>query len=104
MEYIADNLPCVDVIQFPFSILDSYRWRKQIQLAKYAGNLLYVRSVFLQGLIFKSPQDDLVQSIRASQFIEAVAETAKANNVSRAEIAYFYVRKVPEIDEVIIGC
>lgn len=104
MQYICDFLPCIDVIQFPFNVFDNYRWGAQILRAKEAGKLLYVRSIFLQGLIFKSPQDEFVQSIGATEFLEKLVELAKENKLSIAELAYSYVSQISEIDEIIIGC
>ena len=104
MQYIVDKPSCIDVIQFPFSILDNYRWQEQIRRSKEAGVLLYIRSIFLQGLIFKPIKDAFVQSIGVAKFIEAIAEIARANNISIAELAYSYVRQISEIDEILVGC
>lgn len=106
LQYIIDSLPFVDTIQFPFSILDSHRWigNGLLNKAKDTKKRLYVRSVFLQGLMFKSESDEFIKSIGAEKYIEAIGRIAVNNGFSIAEMAYKYVIQMPEIDDVIIGC
>ena len=106
LEYIIDSMPFIDVVQFPFSIIDSYRWKRSglLARAKKNGIILYARSIYLQGLIFMKPSDVFVCSIKASDYIEFIRKVAKENEVSIAEIAYEYVLGQTEIDDIIIGC
>lgn len=106
MEYIIEHLPFVDTIQFPFNVFDNRRWTENglLRKAKENGKRLYVRSVFLQGLVFKAASDDFVKSINAGGYIESLNRLAEKNGRSIAELAYQYVSQTPEVDEVIIGC
>ncbi|MFZ5969972.1 MAG: aldo/keto reductase, partial [Bacteroidota bacterium] len=52
----AISLTHVDVIQIPFNVLDNRNQRGQLMMkAKKNGKEIHVRSVFLQGLFFMSP-------------------------------------------------
>lgn len=106
MEYIIDNLPFVDVIQFPFNIFDCHRWLEGdlLKRAKQSKKQLYVRSVFLQGLIFKAVSDPFIQSLNAGNYIEGINDIAKRYDFTIAEMAYKYVSDLEEIDEILIGC
>lgn len=106
MKYIVEQLPFVDTIQFPYNVLDNHRWKGDglLKQAKDRGKRLYVRSVFLQGLVFKSASDPFVLSINAGQYLEALGRLAKENGLSIAELAFQYVSSTPEINEMIIGC
>lgn len=90
MKYIIENLPFIDTIQFPFNILDYHRWNNDglLAKAKHSGKKLYARSIFLQGLIFKSSSDHFVCSIGAEKYITLLGELAKINGLTIHEMAY----------------
>lgn len=106
MKYILQELPFVDTIQFPFNLLDNARWEKDnlLQLAINLKKRLYVRSVFLQGLFFKMPDDLFVQSLGAGKYISKIGDLARDANMSIAELAYKFVAEKDSIAEIIIGC
>lgn len=106
MNYILEKLPFVDTIQIPFNILDSHRWVRDdlLKRVKIKNKRLYARSIFLQGLIFKTIPDAFIDSIGAKKYIAAINRIAKSCGLSKAELAYQYVFQTPEIDEIIIGC
>lgn len=106
LKYIVDNLSFVDTVQFPFNILDSHRWQKDglLKQAKQSGKRMYARSVFLQGLVFKSPADGFVKSVNAEKYINAIGSIAKKNECSIVEMAYKYVSQTEEVDDIIVGC
>lgn len=106
MIYILDNRPQIDVIQFPFSMLDCHRWIDNgiIERASKEAKKLYVRSVYVQGLIFKTPTDDFVKSVNGEKYIEGIHVIAERLGVSVAELAYKYVQCTPGISEILVGC
>lgn len=106
MSHILDHLPFVDTIQFPYNVLDHHRWTENglLKRAKDNGKKMYVRSVFLQGLVFKSPSDAFVKTINAGKYLETLGRLAGKNGLSIAELAFQYVWVSPDVDKIIIGC
>jgi aryl-alcohol dehydrogenase-like predicted oxidoreductase len=54
LDYILENKLNIDIIQVPYSIFDQ-RFGPYFQELKIKGVEIHVRSVFLQGLVFKNP-------------------------------------------------
>jgi len=98
------NIPEIDVIQFPFNLLDNLSQRgPQMKLARNRGKVLQVRSVFLQGLFFK-PMMDLPSKLKPLlPYLERIHEIAKKARVSIEQLALSYVLQQDEIDNVIYG-
>lgn len=94
----------IDVIQFPFNLLDNFTKRQnQIELAKKNGKELQVRSVFLQGLFFK-PMDKLpVKLMPLEPYLKQIKEICIKNNITAQELALRYAMSCKEIDNIIIG-
>jgi aryl-alcohol dehydrogenase-like predicted oxidoreductase len=94
----------IDVIQFPFNILDNMNLRRSaIGKAKLNGKELHARSVFLQGLFFKR-KDELPKHLAPlGQYIESVGEIAEENQTDIMSLALGYVLKNPHIDHVLFG-
>ena len=106
MEYILSNLHEIDVIQFPFSVMDNSRWTENdlLKRAKDSGKHLYVRSLYLQGLVFRSPDDELVRKMGAERYISGLRRIAGREGLTVQQLACLYVKGVKEIDEMILGC
>ena len=96
------RLPACEVIQVPFNVADkrllAFEFFKK---ARSAGRLVFVRSVYLQGLFFKR---DLPAGLEDFEPFRAQLETlASTSRLSLAEMALRYVLSVEGIDSVIIG-
>lgn len=91
-----------DIVQIPYSILDR-KFEPYFELLKENGVEIHVRSVFLQGLYFKSIEEldpiyiDLRQSLKAIQLIR------ERNNLSVLELALCYVIQNKFIDYAVLG-
>jgi len=100
----ACNSSFIDVIQFPFNLLDNYSKRKNlIDLAKGKRKELQIRSVFLQGLFFKSITKLPVKLKPLKQYLVRLNEIAKQENVSIEHLALCYALQQKDIDHIIIG-
>lgn len=100
----AINSKEIDVIQFPFNLLDNLHQRGQLmKLAKSKGKQLQVRSVFLQGLFFKNA--DSLPSILSplKPYLLEIKKIAKDFSVEIEHLALSYALRQREIDYVIIG-
>ena len=101
---LAINTPEIDVIQLPFNLFDNINERGDL-LAKAKENekTIQVRSIFLQGLFFKSPEDLPSKLLALKPYIVKVNDIAKNLHLSIEELAIGYVVQQPLIDEIIIG-
>jgi aryl-alcohol dehydrogenase-like predicted oxidoreductase len=100
----AINIPEVDVIQFPFNLLDNRFQRGElIELAKIKSKELQVRSVFMQGLFFKSLTDLPSKLKPLLPYLERIHEITETAKVSTEQLALSYALQQSEIENVIIG-
>ena len=82
----ACNSGCIDVIQFPFNLLDNLSKRAmQISIAKRKGIELQIRSVFLQGLFFLSSKDMVIQNKNIMNEIFRINMILKKNKLKFAD-------------------
>jgi aryl-alcohol dehydrogenase-like predicted oxidoreductase len=96
------RLPACEVIQVPFNLAD----KRLLEIgffrtAKVRGKIVFVRSVYLQGLFFKP---DLPAGLRAfAPFRQGLEALAAAEGLSLAEMALRYALSFEGIDSVIVG-
>lgn len=94
----------IDVIQFPYNLLDNFNQRGELMsLAKKSKKELHVRSVFLQGLFFKDINQlgPVLSPLRP--YLEEIRNIAKKENISVQELAQSFVLQEERLDKVIIG-
>jgi aryl-alcohol dehydrogenase-like predicted oxidoreductase len=100
---IADSE--MDVVQVPLNILD---WRLvtsgKLKLLMDAKKNIFVRSVFLQGLIFMSPDELSNEMAFCKPVLEKLAVLCQKYQLPPAELAISAVLSLPGIASVIIGC
>lgn len=93
----------IDCIQMPFNIFDNWEYRGEvISKARNAGKKVFVRSVYLQGLLMMpkvpaslAPLQPLLDRARAD---------AARQGVTFSDFCLLYPFQFPEIDHVILGC
>ena len=106
LEYIINNLQrVVDVVQIPFNIFDNSRWLDNLLLKKAceAGIELYIRSVYLQGLLFKEKSDADIIARKMTNILALIQNESKRYDLSLAEFALSFVCSFPYFSEVILG-
>lgn len=92
----------IDIVQVPYSIFDQ-RFDAQIALLKERGIESFIRSVFLQGLVFKSPEtlhpffNDLKEKIYRLNII------SEKNKIPIEAICLNFALTNRSIDKVVIG-
>lgn len=94
----------IDIIQFPFNLLDNSNIRAGlIQLAKKNNKELHIRSVFLQGLFFM-PIDTLpIKLLPLKSYLLKLYDLTNEYKTSINEMALQYALSFEEIDFVLIG-
>jgi aryl-alcohol dehydrogenase-like predicted oxidoreductase len=100
----ASETDFIDVIQFPFNILDNLSQRgKQIKIAKKNGKILQVRSVYLQGLFFKARTEIPSKLKSLLPHIDEIRRIAYNAGTSIKQLALSYVLQQNEIDNILFG-
>ena len=93
-----------DVIQIPFNILDNYSLKGSlIEKAKNKGVEVHTRSVFLQGLFFKSIETLPAFFSPLKEALSKIHTLCADNNLSVHELALLYVLHQSNIKRVLIG-
>lgn len=91
-----------DIVQLPYNILDR-KFEPYFDLLKNKGVEIHVRSIFLQGLLFKK-STDLPQNIKPlASIIDEVRNLCIEFNTSILNLCLGYVLNKCQIDYVIVG-
>lgn len=94
----------VKVIQAPFNLLDNELQRADVfNRAKEIGKEIHTRSVFLQGLYFKSPNSITGHLTPLREQVQRINTIADSAGVSMECLALNYALSKPYIDRVLIG-
>ena len=94
----------ITVVQLPFNLLDNITFRGSlIKKLKDKGKIIHTRSAFLQGLFFKSfnDQNRIIKSLHLE--LEVLKQITLEISCSMEELALGYCIKQNNIDNVIIG-
>jgi aryl-alcohol dehydrogenase-like predicted oxidoreductase len=94
----------IDVIQFPFNLLDNHRQRQEaMKLCVERGKTLHARSVFLQGLFYKG-FDEYPDNLRKLlPYMKKLREISLGANIPMSQLALNYALQQSNVDTVIIG-
>ena len=102
--YHACKYDFIDVIQFPFNLLDNMFQRGElINLAVRAGKQLQARSIYLQGLFFMPSRSIPEKLLPLLPYLKQLKKIARDENISIGQMALNYVLQNGNIDFVIIG-
>jgi len=89
----ALNMDLFDIIQFPASLIDRrFEQAKVFDLARKKDKLIYVRSVFLQGLLLMEPENLPPKMNFARPVLEQVSQLGCKLGLSPAQMALAYVK------------
>ncbi|MCP1143744.1 aldo/keto reductase [Lysinibacillus endophyticus] len=90
-----------DIIQLPINVLDQRILRgNHLKVLKARGKEIYVRSIFLQGLLL----EDI--SKMPEKFVEVLSfyfDAIKTKGLTKLESALLFINSINEIDNIIIG-
>ena len=104
---VAIQDPLIDIVQFPFNLLDNYTQRKAIfEMNISTKKRLHVRSVFLQGLLFINPEElaTLKPKIKTlAPAIREIQQIAKNEGLSISSLALRYATSFSEIESLVLG-
>ena len=96
------NLYKFDIIQCPFSLIDQRLLENDLLYKLKKNNVeIHIRSIFLQGLIFKSKLNPYFNKWR--KLLIKIENWSKKNSLTKLELALFYTLNFYQIDKIIIG-
>lgn len=100
----ALNADGIDMVQLPSNILDR-RFEKAgvFELADRMDKKIYIRSVFLQGLILMDPEEIPEKMAYARSVIEKLKFFSKKAGLTRQELALGYIRAEMPNAEIVFG-
>ena len=95
----------ITFIQIPFNIFDQraikYDWFKK---AKEKNKLIFIRSVYLQGLVFMD-KDSLPKNLqKAGNYLDILKSYCDTLNVSMGTLALSFVNSVAKENLILFGC
>ncbi|GAH18872.1 unnamed protein product [marine sediment metagenome] len=102
LEKIMDDKLRIDIVQIPYSIFDQ-RFSKMLPLLKKKNIEVHVRSVFLQGLIFKKPDEMDEKFIKIKNKLLELISLSKKDGISLSTVCINFAVLNKNIDKVIIG-
>lgn len=102
LEYIIEHNIDVDIIQVPYNIFDR-RFEECFPVLKKMGVEIFVRSVFLQGLVFKEPSelDDYFGKIKGQ--IANLHSLAAELDMPVAALCINFAVLNEFVDQVVVG-
>ena len=104
IDNVLKNYKEFDFIQIPFNLFDNANQRKDLlDRAQAQGVEVHVRSVFLQGLFFKT-KETLPEKLKVlSPYLDILTDVKRRFNLDTITLALQYVLQKEYIDHVLIG-
>ena len=96
------NLGFIPDVQLPYSILDRRMENSLVKLKKY-GVETHTRSVFLQGLYFKSTHNIPKKLKTLKPYLKRLNSICLNNNISMSSLALNFVNQNKYVDKIVIG-
>jgi len=95
----------VDVIQIPFNLLDQRAVKnKWLKKAKEKNKLIFIRSIYLQGLLLMD-LDSIPEHLNSAKiYLQNIENIALKLNITRNELALSYVDQMADNGVLLFGC
>ena len=95
----------VDIIQIPFNLFDQRAITKGwLEKAKEKNKLIFIRSIFLQGLFFMNSANLPKNLSDAQEALNIFEEYATKLKISKAQLALNFVNSVAKEAVLLFGC
>ena len=102
LDYLFSQNTVFDIVQIPYNILDK-AFEPYLKELKHRNVEIHTRSVFLQGLFFKSVNELPERLIPLKPYLMMMVEFCKKQGISMEELALNAVIHHPDIDGVLVG-
>ena len=95
----------VDVIQIPFNLLDQRAIKNAwLQKAKEKNKLIFIRSIYLQGLLLMDIENIPTHLNGAKQYLQNVEQIATKLNITKNELSLSFVDQMADSGILLFGC
>lgn len=103
LEFMLENHPWLEAVQIPMSVLDTrIVERGMLEELRKRNVIVFVRSVFLQGMLCMDKAPEKYSMMQPS--LDAVAEVARAGGLTMPQLAVAYIRDLPGVTSLVLGC
>ncbi|CAG0970073.1 MAG: aldo/keto reductase [Candidatus Methanoperedens sp.] len=102
LNYILENKINIDIIQVPYSIFDR-RFEPYFSKLKNIGVEIHVRSVFLQGLVFKNPNELDVYFAKIKKKLDYLNLLSMKLNIPIEALCLNFAVINTFVDKVVVG-
>lgn len=95
----------IDIIQIPYNLFDQrayqFEWFKK---AKQANKLIFIRSIYLQGLLLMNIEQIPEKLSSAKQYLEILDSMAKKLKMTKNELSLSFVNSTAKDSILLFGC
>ena len=95
------DLPEISVIQIPFNVLSPMHLRDKVAEWHKAGQAVFVRSVFAQGVLLRRDGEHLSPGL--AEVISTFHDVAEKVSLDPAELALRWCLSIDDIDGIVLG-
>jgi aryl-alcohol dehydrogenase-like predicted oxidoreductase len=96
--------PVIEAFQVPMNIFDGRLVKSGLVQRMHVENkIVFVRSVFLQGLFFMPPDHLKGTLVKAAEYLHILQNLAKQANMSILQLAFSYIRDMPGVTSIVFG-
>lgn len=102
LDFLLENKIQFDIAQVPYSVLDQ-RFAPYFSTLRKLKVEIYVRSVFLQGLLFKKPEELKGEFMKIKSKLTRLSQLAQKLNIPVSAICLNFAVLNKYIDKVVMG-
>ena len=102
LDYLLSNQIEFDIVQIPYSVFDQ-RFERYFEQLQKEGKEVHVRSVFLQGLVFKKPEDLSKHFLAIKEKLQVLNNISEDSGVKVSSLCLNFALLNSNISRVVIG-
>lgn len=95
----------IDIIQIPFNLFDQRALNEEwFEQAKERNKLIFVRSIFLQGLLLMDKSEIPIKLEKIKPYFDRLEYFCKKKSLTKNELALSFVNSVAKDSLLLFGC
>lgn len=102
-EWFVDQ-PIIKALQVPMNVFDQRLLNNGMLNELHArGKMVFVRSIFLQGLFFLKSEELKGNLVKAAPYLYQLQALADTEGMSIAQLAFSYIKEMEEVTSIVFG-